>query len=574
MKALVLAAGFGNRLRPYTLHTHKSLFPVGGRPLLFRWIDRLAAAGCEAVAVNTHHLGGQIAAALAAESFPVPVAVRHEPVLLGTGGALRNLADFWDGEPFLVANADVWCDLDLAALHRFHLGHGAPATLAVWDDPAVNTVGLDGEGRVTGFGASPAAARRRTFTGVQVLDPEVVRWVPETVPATSIEAFQRLIDAGRPPRAWEPASGFWRDLGTPERYRSAILARLSAEVFGGGEADPPPDITPIPGDASDRRWFRLSRDGRTAVLADHGIRQSATGQTEADAFVAIGRHLRQRGASVPQILAAEPFAGLVVVEDFGSVHLADRVAQQDRMARTDQMARTDRTDGTRDFGELAALYERVIDAAVELWARGREGFEPAWTWQTARYDRSVVLAEGDYFVDAFLRGVCGLPIAPADFREEFRRLAGRIAETGTEGFLHRDLQSRNILIRPGGRPGFIDFQGGRLGPVQYDLAALLNDPYVRLPRKLRERLRDWAAERAGPRLGVSPAAFLRGCGPCALARNLQILGAFGYLSKVKGKTRFAAFISPALETLREILFSGAAGDYPRLAEVVDSLLEG
>jgi aminoglycoside/choline kinase family phosphotransferase len=354
-------------------------------------------------------------------------------------------------------------------------------------------------------------------------------------------------------------------MGTPDRYRSAILARLSAEVFGGGEADPPPTVAPIPGDASDRRWFRLSRDGRTAILADHGIRPSATGQTEADAFVDIGRHLGERGAAVPRILAAEPFAGLVVAADFGSVHLADRVAQ---------MARIDQTDGARDSGELAALYERVIDAAAELWVRGREGFDPAWTWQTARYDRSVARAEGDYFVDAFLRGVCGLPVSAADFRDEFRRLADRIAETGTEGFLHRDMQSRSILIRQDGRPGFIDFQGGRLGPVQYDLAALLNDPYARLPRQLRDRLRDGAAERAAPRLGVSPAAFLRGCGPCALARNLQILGAFGFLSQVKGKTRFAAYIPPALETLREILSSGAAGDYPRLAEVVDSLPEG
>jgi len=558
MKGLVLAAGFGARLRPYTLHTHKSLFPVGGRPPLFRWIDRLAAAGCEAVAVNTHHLGDQIADALAAAAFPIPVVVRHEPVLLGTGGALRNLADFWDDAPFLVANADVWSDLDLAALYRHHLGHDAPATLAVWDDPSFNTVCVDAAGRVTGFDAAMPAARRRTFTGVQVLDPSIVRWVPETVPASSIDAFQRLVDAGRPPRAWEPASGFWRDLGTPERYRAAVLARLTAEALGGAETDPPAAAA-IPGDGSDRRWFRLSRGNRTAVLADHGIRERATGQTEADAFVAIGRHLRARGAAVPRILAAEPFAGLVVVSDFGSEHLSDRAN------------RADRANGTE---ALAALYEPVIDAAAELWVRGREGFDVSWTWQTARYDRSVVLAEGDYFVEAFLRGVCGLPVAPADFREEFRRLADRIAETGVEGFVHRDMQSRNILIRLGGRPGFIDFQGGRPGPVQYDLASLLDDPYVDLPRALRARLRDRAAEKAAPRLGASPAAFLRGCGPCALARNLQILGAFGHLGNVKGKTRFLAFIPAALATLRRTLASGAAGDYPRLAEVAASPPDG
>ncbi|MFP4307301.1 MAG: sugar phosphate nucleotidyltransferase [Desulfococcaceae bacterium] len=553
MKALVLAAGLGARLRPFTRHTPKSLFPVGGRPLLFRWIDRLAAAGCESVAVNTHHLGDRIAAALSEETFPVPVVVRHEPVLLGTGGAIRNFSDFWDHRPFLVANADVCTDLDLGALYAFHQRHHAAATLAVWDDPSVNTVGVDADGRVAGFGPSAPGLRRRTFTGVQALDPAILEVIPEEAPASSIDAFQRLVDRGAPPRIWEPTGGFWRDLGTPDRYRAAVLDRLAERVFGSGGEESPVSVSPIPGDASDRRWFRLGRGERTAVLADHGIRETAAGQTEADAFVAIGRHLRQKGVAVPRILAAEPFAGLVAVEDFGTTHLADRVAM------------------ARDEDELATLYEGVIHAAAELWVRGREGFDPEWTWQTPRYDRSVALAEGDYFVEAFLRGVCGRKVSPADFRAEFRRLADRIAETGVEGFLHRDMQSRNILIRPDGRPGFIDFQGGRLGPVQYDLAALLIDPYANLPASLRGRLRNVAAERVAPRFGVSPSAFLDGFPPCALARNLQTLGAFGYLSRAKGKTRFAAYIPPALATLRETLASREAADYPRLAEAVTSL---
>jgi aminoglycoside/choline kinase family phosphotransferase/dTDP-glucose pyrophosphorylase len=552
MKALVLCAGFGNRLRPFTAHTPKSLFPLGGRPLLFHWIDRLAAAGCEAVAVNTHHLGDRIAAAVAGARFPIPVRVRHEPVRLGTGGAIRNWADFWDDRPFLVVNADVWTNLDPAALRAFHLTHDAPATLALWDEPAVNTVGVDAAGRVTGFDAAAAADVRLTFTGVQALDPEILDWIPEGAPVSSIDAFRRLIRNGRPPRAWRPAAGFWRDLGTPERYRAAALDRLAAEVFGDPPEAPRPRFAaiPIPGDASDRAWFRLRRGDRTAVLADHGIRAAAEGPSEADAFVDIGRHLAERDVAVPRILAAERFAGLVAVEDLGSVHLQDAARRSGRPAAVE------------------ALYRAVIDAATDLWVRGPQGFDPRWCYQTPRYDRSVVMAEGAYFVEGFLKAVCGRDVTPADFAEEFARLADRIAETGTEGFLHRDLQSRNILIRPGGRPAFIDFQGGRIGPIQYDLASLEIDPYAGLSAELRRRLREGAARRLAPRLGISPARFLRGCAPCALARNLQILGAFGTLSRVRGKPQFAAHIPAALATLRETLASGAAGDYPRLAAVV------
>lgn len=553
MKALVLSAGFGRRLRPYTDHTPKSLFPVGGRPLLFHWINRLAAAGCEAVAVNTHHLGDRIAAAVVEKRFPVPVLVRHEPVRLGTGGALRNLADFWDDRPFLVANADVWTNLDPAALYAFHQTHDAPATLALWDAPAVNTVGVDAAGRITSLdGGAAGDARRLTFTGVQVLDPEILDWIPEGTPVSSIEAFRRLIRHGRPPRAWRPRAGFWQDVGTPERYRDAVRDRLTAVVFNGGPEGPPPElsITPIPGDASDRAWFRLGCGAQSAVLADHGIRTTAHGPAEADAFVDIGRHLAKREVAVPRILAAERFAGLVVVEDLGSAHLEDAVRRAGRPAAVE------------------ALYRAVIDAATDLWVRGPRGFDPRWCYQTPRYDRSVVMAEGAYFVEGFLKAVCGRDVTPADFAEEFACLADRIAETGTEGFLHRDLQSRNILIRPGGRPAFIDFQGGRIGPVQYDLASLLIDPYVRLPADLQRRLREGAARRLAPRMDRIPADFLRGYGPCALARNLQILGAFGTLSRVRGKPRFAAYIPAALASLREILASGAAGDYPRLTAVV------
>ena len=114
MKALILAAGYGTRLRPYTEHTPKPLFTVAGRPLLDIIITNLHKAGCEAVIINTHHLHQEIEAFVTARSYGLPVTTRYEPQILGTGGAIKNVIDFWDHQPFMVINADIVADIDQA----------------------------------------------------------------------------------------------------------------------------------------------------------------------------------------------------------------------------------------------------------------------------------------------------------------------------------------------------------------------------------------------------------------------------------------------------------------------------
>ena len=99
MKAMILAAGYGTRLRPYTDHTPKPLFSIAGRPLLDIIIDQLQKAGCKAVIINTHHLQHKIEAFLAAQNYSLEVYTRFEPQILGTAGAIKNVADFWDNQP-------------------------------------------------------------------------------------------------------------------------------------------------------------------------------------------------------------------------------------------------------------------------------------------------------------------------------------------------------------------------------------------------------------------------------------------------------------------------------------------
>jgi aminoglycoside/choline kinase family phosphotransferase/GTP:adenosylcobinamide-phosphate guanylyltransferase len=550
MKALILAAGLGTRLRPYTLTTPKAMFTLAGRPLLDIHIRNLAAAGCEAVGVNTHHLPGPIRAFVASQRFEIPVALRHEPAILGTGGAIRNWTDFWDQRPFMVINADIFTTIDLRQVYEFHLRHRPAATLVLVDDPEFNTVSVEAGGRVKAFAETraEAPAGALTFTGIQVLDPVVLDYLPARGSGHSIDAFRDMIAAGLTVLALVPQRGEWKDLGTPARYREAAAAATAREAWRRAYSEGAPETTfrvqPIAGDGSDRKWSRWSAAGGSMILADHGLRVAA-GTAEVDAFIAIGRHLRARGVPVPAIYFADPFAGVVFLEDLGDTSL--QAAVQALPSRE----------------QVKAAYRTVIDAVMHMAVEGVRGFDSAWTYQTPAYTREVILErECLYFRDAFLVGYAGLEIAE-DFGDEFSRIADGALEGAQLGFMHRDLQSRNVMLQDG-RWYFIDFQGGRLGPLQYDLAALLIDPYVGLAPEEQDELLDYAMQALARRRPVDPVNFRRIYAHCALSRNLQALGAFGFLSSVKGKPQFARHIPAALRGLEARLRGWAPPGFPKL----------
>lgn len=561
MKALVLSAGFGTRLLPYTRHTPKPLFTVAGRPLLDIWIDALSRAGCEAVAVNVHHLHERIETFLAGRRYPVPVVIRHEPEILGTGGAIRNLADFWDERPFFVVNGDVLTDIDLSGLYAFHQGHSDPVTLAMVDDPSVNTVAVRSDETVTGFDPSLAASddHLRTFTGVQVLDSAVLDFLPDTGFSSSIDAFRSMIDAGLMVRAFMPEKISWRDLGTPERYREASFREIGLAAFRALSPDHAVtdfETETLRGDGSARQWFRLKAGEHSVIIADHGIRRNPGSVAEVDAFIRIGEHLANVGAPVPKILASDPFAGMVALDDLGDTHLQDVAISFGN-----------------DEAKRVALYQTVIDRLVEMSQGGFRGFDPTWAYETPGYDRSVILErECRYFVEAFAGKYLGADIRFDAYLPDFEKIAEGALRHGVTGFMHRDFQSRNIMVKDGA-PWFIDFQAGRIGPIQYDLAALLIDPYVGLPEPLQARLLEYAIEKLRQKRSVDGDAFRQAYRFCALSRNLQILGAFGHLSAVCGKKQFEAFIPEAFAGLYRRIQSTAFEDLSGLRDLVFHLSE-
>jgi aminoglycoside/choline kinase family phosphotransferase len=138
--------------------------------------------------------------------------------------------------------------------------------------------------------------------------------------------------------------------------------------------------------------------------------------------------------------------------------------------------------------------------------------------------------------------------------------------------MHRDMQSRNIMLKDG-RWHFIDFQGGRLGPVQYDLAALLIDPYVGLTPAEQATLLNHGIRRMAEIRPIDAAGFRQGFEYCAIARNLQILGAFGFLSTVKAKPYFSDYIPAALRSLDERLAAFGDRCFPKLKQTLPQAME-
>jgi NDP-sugar pyrophosphorylase family protein len=315
MKAMILAAGLGTRLAPYTDHTPKPLFTINQRPILALTIDRLRQSGCSEIIINTHHRHQQIESFVAAQEFDLPVTTRYEPQILGTGGGIRNIADWWGDGPLLVINADIVCDIDLAQVVACHRKHAQAVTMVMHDYPQFNCVWVDGGEWVTAFDAAPPVSenpRCMAFTGIHLLDRRVLDFLPADGFAGIIDAYRRLLAAGGRIKAFVARNHYWRDMGTPQSYQAAAFEQMAPVAFQeafGIASSAPIERRALHGDGSDRRWFRLAQERRHLILADHGIRSSPIRQ-EVDAYVSIGRHLFAAGIPVPRIFLYDTFAGL------------------------------------------------------------------------------------------------------------------------------------------------------------------------------------------------------------------------------------------------------------------------
>ena len=287
-------------------------------------------------------------------------------------------------------------------------------------------------------------------------------------------------------------------------------------------------------DGSDRSFSRTLWKDKPAVKI--GPSPGKDGLREAFSYFRIGSHLFRKGIPVPGIYFFDRDSGVLIVEDLGETMLFQEVAR---------LKKEGDTDGIKE------RYLQVVETLILMQLKGSEGFDTSWCWQEKVYDSRLVLErEVGYFLNAFVAEYAGFNVS-SEVKRELNEFARQVDTfTNKRFFLHRDFQSRNILVRPSGGLGVVDFQAGRLGPLAYDLASLLHDPYVQLDYSLRNFLFEAYVSRLnGYGMRQQAEEVLRQWPILSVLRLLQALGAYGFLIGKKGRPFFRAFIKPALRDL-------------------------
>jgi NDP-sugar pyrophosphorylase family protein len=236
MKAMILAAGLGTRLRPITDTRPKALVEVGGRTLLEITLIRLRAFGVSEVIINVHHFAGMVVDYLQANNnFGLHVEVSREDVLLDTGGGLKKAAPFFlhdsTDEPFIVHNVDIVSTIDLGRILQFHVEHQALATLAVQQRETSRYLIFDDQlrlcGRRAGHDVEPEIVRKAehmqplAFTGIHIISPSLLPLLTEEGVFPIIPSYLQIAARGGKILAFRSDEYYWRDLGTRESLSQA-----------------------------------------------------------------------------------------------------------------------------------------------------------------------------------------------------------------------------------------------------------------------------------------------------------------------------------------------------------------
>ena len=310
----------------------------------------------------------------------------------------------------------------------------------------------------------------------------------------------------------------------------------------------PVSCVALTGSASHRRYYRLTgADGRTLIGVE------GTDADENRAFLTIDRHFASKGINVPTVVAEDGLCYLQ--EDLGSTVLYDALA-------------SGRASGNYSPDEVALL-RKTLAALPKIQVEGARGLDFSVCYPQPSFDARMVDFDLNYFKYDFLK-LSGLEFNEVFLQDDFDRLKADLLAEHSDTFLYRDFNARNVMLVDGD-PWFIDFQGGRKGPVYYDVASFLWQARARYPEALREELLQVYLEALRAYGPVDETHFRERLRLFILFRMLQVLGCYGYRGLWEGNKAFSSSIPPALEIVKSLL---PLKDYPYLSEVLTNLCGG
>ena len=317
----------------------------------------------------------------------------------------------------------------------------------------------------------------------------------------------------------------------------------------------PSEVKAIAGSASNRMYYRLSGGDDSCV----GVVGNSLEENRA--FVSLAVHFRESGLPVPELYEVSEDEMAYIQEDKGSDILYDMVRESDKSGNMD---------------EVEVLLHKAVSLLPKFQFEGGRGADWSVCYPEPSFSRRMVMFDLNYFKYCFLKP-SGLEFNEVRLQDEFERLAddllggSDVQEYMGETFMYRDFQSRNVMICEG-EPCFIDFQGGRRGPIYYDLASFVWQPRAAFSPELRERLTESYVSALSGYMEVDRKDFDSKLGLFILFRILQLLGAYGFRGLVENKAAFVVSIPPAMNMLREQL-ALRCWPYPYLVELLGKLAQ-
>ncbi len=604
INCFILSAGFGERLKPITDNIPKPLMPILGKPALQYVIERVSAIPPKKIGINLHYKKEIIADWLSSANIldSHKITLFYEEKLLGTGGALKNAENLLKDNHFLVYNSDIFSDIDLQKLIKYHLSGDNIATLAVHDCPEFNSLEIDEKGFLIGISKkkSPPLSKLYAFIGIAIYSPDFLNFLPEGF-SSAVLGWINAISSGAKIACLVLDGYIWSDIGTPSAYAAAVIRGLKSEgeivyihpsikyinniefdghlvveknsiiekgaylkncillpdsytvgtkhencIIGNGFSIPLDECifsgltkTDIPisigQGGSERQYFRIKKENKSLVLM-----QTSHKDPDFKRQIELTRFFCGLNIPVPQLIEADYNNLNAVFEDLGDISLYTWL----KLPRTEE--------------DIESIYKKVIDCLLLIHIKATRHISECHVLKERIFDYDHLRWESDYFIERFVIGIRN--IQPRDNDALFKELHEIAFEANSfkKGLMHRDFQSQNIMVTQGRAVRIIDYQGARIGPQAYDVASILWDPYYRLNDIVRDRLLTYYTtklfENISGEIDFSLDEFNRSLMLCRLQRHMQALGAYGFLSKVKGKRFFLKHIPEGLRLLKEDAF--------------------
>lgn len=311
------------------------------------------------------------------------------------------------------------------------------------------------------------------------------------------------------------------------------------------------DCQKLKGEGSNRIYYRLRSQNHTLI----GVK--GTNPVENHAFIKLANHFYGKGLNVPRVIAASADERYYLQEDLGEDSLFSLIQSGVK-------------SGTFS-AEERALILKTIALLPDMQFKGAEGLDFSICFPIPEMDRRSILWDLNYFKYDFLK-FTGIEFSEPQLEDDFERLCNLILQEKSDTFLYRDFQSRNVMVKDG-EPYFIDFQGGRRGPIYYDLVSFAWQAKANFPEDLREEIIQTYIASAKKYISIDESAFRQKLSIFVLFRTIQVLGAYGFRGLFEKKPHFIESIPFAMANLKDLLAKNDYHELPYLTQLLKELTE-